>query len=73
VIDPGSLTAIHYTPTRPFLLRLGETDQLPLPVREVGPDEQVGRLARGRSAPEGRGDAGLGAGAGGGSFGKVES
>lgn len=42
VVDPGSLTAIHYTPTRPFLLRMGETDQLPLPVREVGPDAPVG-------------------------------
>jgi probable phosphomutase (TIGR03848 family) len=47
VIDPGSLTAIHYTPTRPFLLRLGETDQLPLPVRDAGPDAPVGGGAGG--------------------------
>jgi hypothetical protein len=25
VVDPASLTAIRYTPTRPFLLRLNDT------------------------------------------------
>jgi probable phosphomutase (TIGR03848 family) len=49
VIDPGSLTAIHYTPIRPFLLRLGETDQLPLPVREAGSDAPVGGGSGGSS------------------------
>ena len=31
VIDPASLTAIRYTPTRPFLLRLGDTGELRFP------------------------------------------
>jgi probable phosphomutase (TIGR03848 family) len=57
VVDPGSVTAIRYTPTRPFLLRLGDTGELSSPP----PPE-----------PEGS-DAPVGGGAGGGSFGKVES
>ncbi|HEY8472412.1 MAG TPA: MSMEG_4193 family putative phosphomutase [Natronosporangium sp.] len=56
VIDPGSVTAIRYTPTRPFLLRLGDTGELRFPP----PESQPGQ------------DAAVGGGAGGGSFGKVE-
>jgi probable phosphomutase (TIGR03848 family) len=57
VVDPGSVTAIRYTPTRPFLLRLGDTGELSLPP----PPASDGS------------DAAVGGGAGGGSFGKVES
>jgi len=32
VIEPASLTAITYTPTRPFVLRMGDTGTLRLPV-----------------------------------------
>jgi broad specificity phosphatase PhoE len=56
VVDPGSVTAIRYTPTRPFLLRLGDTGELSLPP----PPASDGS------------DAAVGGGAGGGSFGKVE-
>lgn len=56
VIDPGSVTAIRYTPTRPFLLRLGDTGELRVPP----PDKPGGS------------DAAVGGGTGGGSFGKVE-
>lgn len=30
-VDPASITAIRYTPTRPFLLRLGDTGELRFP------------------------------------------
>lgn len=56
VIDPGSVTAIRYTPTRPFLLRLGDTGELRVPPPEQPADS----------------DAAVGGGAGAGSFGKVE-
>jgi probable phosphomutase (TIGR03848 family) len=44
VIDPASLTAIHYTPTRPFLLRLGDTGTLRFDARPdaAGSDAAVG-------------------------------
>jgi probable phosphomutase (TIGR03848 family) len=58
VIDPGSLTAIRYTPTRPFLLRLGDGGELRF--------EQP----KGSDAAVGGGDAGGSVGAG--PFGKVE-
>lgn len=43
VIDPASLTAIQYTATRPFLLRLGDTGELRLPrPSAAGSDAAVG-------------------------------
>jgi broad specificity phosphatase PhoE len=60
VIDPGSVTAIRYTPTRPFLLRLGDTGELTVPSREESAESA------------GSSDAAVGGGTGGGSFGKVE-
>jgi probable phosphomutase (TIGR03848 family) len=36
VIDPASLTAVRYTRTRPFLLRLGDTGQLTFDTRTDG-------------------------------------
>lgn len=45
VVDPGSLTAIRYTPTRPFLLRLGDTGELRFPTGSstgAGSDAAVG-------------------------------
>jgi probable phosphomutase (TIGR03848 family) len=48
VIDPGSVTAIHYTPTRPFLLRLGDTGELGFPTPE-NEDSAVGGGAGGGS------------------------
>lgn len=56
VVDPGSVTAIRYTPVRPFLLRLGD----------------AGELRFDPPAASGESDAAVGGGAGGGSFGKVE-
>lgn len=56
VVDPGSVTAIRYTPVRPFLLRLGDAGQLRFDPPAAGADS----------------DAAVGGGAGGGSFGKVE-
>ena len=61
VVDPGSVTAIRYTPTRPFLVRLGDTGELSFPA----PPEPDGG--------EASSDAPVGGGAGGGTFGKVES
>jgi probable phosphomutase (TIGR03848 family) len=63
VVDPGSVTAIRYTPTRPFLLKLGDTGEL----RFDPPSEAAGADAATTS------DAPVGGGAGGGSFGKVEA
>jgi probable phosphomutase (TIGR03848 family) len=48
VIDPASVTAIRYTPTRPFLLRLGDTGELGFPPPE-GSDAAVGGGAGGGS------------------------
>lgn len=56
VVDPGSVTAIRYTPVRPFLLRLGD----------------AGELRYDPPAPGADSDAAVGGGTGGGSFGKVE-
>lgn len=41
VIDPGSVTVLHYTPTRPFLLRLGDTGALRVP-ETLTPEAAVG-------------------------------
>lgn len=64
VVDPASVTAIRYTPVRPFLLRLGDGGELRFdpPPAEDSPDPKA---AGGSDAP-------VGGGAGGGSFGKVE-
>jgi len=66
VVDPGSVTAIRYTPTRPFLLKLSDTGELrfdppPEPADGAGPAGGEGS------------DAAVGGGTGGGSFGKVEA
>ncbi len=43
VIDPASVSVVRYTPTRPFLLRLGDTGQLQFPTGpEGGSDAAVG-------------------------------
>jgi probable phosphomutase (TIGR03848 family) len=57
VVDPGSVTAIRYTPTRPFLLRLGDTGELRFEPPKDPPKEAS------------TSDAAVGGGAGGGSFG----
>jgi probable phosphomutase (TIGR03848 family) len=49
VIDPASLTAICYTPVRPFLLRLGDTGELRFE-RRPGADAAVGGGAGGDAA-----------------------
>lgn len=85
VVDPGSVTAIRYTPVRPFLLRLGDAGELRLdpPPAGHGPGDAGaggkaggGDGAGGSDAPvggdgAGGSDAPVGGGAGGGSFGKV--
>jgi probable phosphomutase (TIGR03848 family) len=53
LVDPGSLTAIRYTPTRPFLLRFGDTGEL-----RVDPPA-------GGDGGQDRADAAVGGGAGG--------
>ncbi|WP_212828841.1 MSMEG_4193 family putative phosphomutase [Polymorphospora rubra] len=59
VVDPASITAIRYTPTRPFLLRLNDTGQrLAVP---VPPKRRRGRRSRAAES-----DAAVGGGAGGG-------
>jgi probable phosphomutase (TIGR03848 family) len=58
VIDPGSVTAIRYTPIRPYLLRLGDTGGFSFPA----PDEQDAAVGGGAG----------GTSAGGSAFGKVE-
>jgi probable phosphomutase (TIGR03848 family) len=82
VVDPGSVTAIRYTPTRPFLLKLGDTGELRFdPPSEPAADpagdrsgDLAGDPAADRSAdPVAGSDAPVGGGAGGGSFGKVEA
>lgn len=66
VIDPASVTAIRYTPLRPFLLRLGDAGEL-----RVEPPAGTGHGSDPAAA-----EAAVGGGAGGGSFdssfGKVE-
>jgi probable phosphomutase (TIGR03848 family) len=42
VVDPASLTVIRYTPTRPFLLRLGDTGELRFDTGQEGSDAAVG-------------------------------
>ncbi|MPZ27678.1 MAG: MSMEG_4193 family putative phosphomutase [Micromonosporaceae bacterium] len=61
VVDPGSVTAIRYTPVRPFLLRLGDAGELRFdpPATGAGSDAAVG--------------GGAGGGSFGGSFGSVEA
>jgi probable phosphomutase (TIGR03848 family) len=59
VVNPGSVTAIRYTPIRPFLLRLGDSGEL-----RFDPPAEPGAASAS--------DAAVGGGAGGGSFGKVE-
>lgn len=60
VVDPGSVTAIRYTPTRPFLLKLSDTGELRF---DPPPEPTAGKGS----------DAAVGGGAGGGSFGKVKA
>ena len=61
VIDPGSVSVVSYTATRPFLLRLGDTGELRLPAR-TSSDAAVGG---GAGADPGAGvDPGAAAGAG---------
>jgi probable phosphomutase (TIGR03848 family) len=74
VVEPGSLTAIRYTPVRPFLLRLGDSGNLrfdppadPEPAAEPGPGP-VSDVSDVSDAS----DAAVGGGGAGGSFGKVE-
>jgi probable phosphomutase (TIGR03848 family) len=57
VIDPASLTMIHYTPTRPFLLRLGDTGQLHFPTRADAGDSQA-TVGGGAGAAESSGEPG---------------
>ncbi|HEY8451243.1 MAG: MSMEG_4193 family putative phosphomutase [Micromonosporaceae bacterium] len=66
VIEPASLTAITYTPTRPFVLRVGDTGSLRLPV----PKESDAAVGGGGGDPDaaaaaGGGDPGAATGAGG--------
>jgi probable phosphomutase (TIGR03848 family) len=59
VIDPASLTVVHYTATRPFLLRLGDTGGLRLPSR-VSSDAAVGGGAGAEPGTEPGTDVGAG-------------
>jgi probable phosphomutase (TIGR03848 family) len=63
VVDPASLTAIRYTPTRPFLLRLNDTgadlSALRPPKRPRRPGRRAGRRSVGAES-----DAPVGGGAG---------
>jgi probable phosphomutase (TIGR03848 family) len=59
VADPASITAIRYTPTRPFLVRLNDTADLGV---LVPPKKADGDAAE----PAARSDAAVGGGAGGG-------
>ncbi|MEU8775903.1 histidine phosphatase family protein [Streptomyces sp. NPDC048606] len=59
-VDPCSVTAIRYTPTRPFLLRLGDTGDLSALAPRPAPDAE--REAERES--EGDGNAVVGGGAG---------
>jgi probable phosphomutase (TIGR03848 family) len=76
VIDPGSVTAIRYTRTRPFLLRLGDTGELrfdppaePAAAPAAGSGPAAGAATAGAT---GESDAAVGGGAGAAGFGKVE-
>ncbi|KJY25267.1 MSMEG_4193 family putative phosphomutase, partial [Streptomyces katrae] len=55
-VDPCSVTAIRYTPTRPFLLRLGDTGDLAPLIPAAAPPAE--------NAAEGGGNAVVGGGAG---------
>ena len=57
-VDPCSVTAIRYTRLRPFLLRLGDTGDLPRWLPMSAPAEGHG------SKGSGQGDAAVGGGAG---------
>ncbi|MEE1929197.1 histidine phosphatase family protein [Streptomyces sp. TRM 70351] len=59
-VEPASVTAIRYTPSRPFLLRLGDTGHL----ASLAPREPDAAPARGAGDAHGRGgDAAVGGGA----------
>jgi probable phosphomutase (TIGR03848 family) len=75
VIDPGSVTVIRYTKTRPFLLRLGDSGELRF--EQPKEKEQAGSGATSGATTDSASDAAVGGGAGGGSlnggrFGTVE-
>jgi probable phosphomutase (TIGR03848 family) len=80
VVNPGSVTVVRYTRTRPFLLRLGDDGGLrfdPPPAPPEPSGAAGGGAGGGSDAAVGGGagggsDAAVGGGAGGGSFGKVE-
>lgn len=86
VVEPASVTAIRYTPTRPFLLRLGDVGELRFdpPKEGDGSDAAVGggagsgtaagsEGAAGSDGAGGRsGSDGAAGGTGGSGFGKVE-
>lgn len=66
-VDPCSVTAVRYTPTRPFLLRLGDTGDFgslaPRPAAPA-PDPAAAGTADFESATEDGGNAVVGGGAG---------
>ncbi|GAA1586493.1 MULTISPECIES: histidine phosphatase family protein [Streptomyces] len=65
-VDPCSVTAVRYTPTRPFLLRLGDTGDFaslaPRPAR--APDPAASETETFEAATEDGGNAVVGGGAG---------
>ena len=63
VVDPGSVTAIRYTPGRPFLVRLNDTGGLASLVPARRPRRRRGRAAEDGLVGGGAGSAGT-AGAG---------
>lgn len=64
VIDPGSLTVVRYTPTRPFLLRLGDTGgELHVPAAAGSGSDAAADAVTGAGS-----DAAVGGGAGDGAF-----
>ncbi|MCX2970256.1 histidine phosphatase family protein [Streptomyces sp. TRM70308] len=58
-VEPGSVTAIRYTPLRPFLLRLGDTGGL----ATLAPREPAGDAAGAANTPGAGSDAAVGGGA----------
>lgn len=62
MVDPCSVTAIRYTPARPFLLRLGDTGDLAGVVPPNTAEEDGAKVPQGEASSEG--DAPVGGGAG---------